>query len=379
MRRLIQMGLAVVIACMFGACATAQGPGPASTQAKQEKAFGAKVDAYARNLVATYHIPGAAVLVQKDGRTIASANLGHCNVEFQIPTSDRCIFHLASSSKIFAGTAIMRLAQQGRLKLDDPISQYLDALPENWRSATIRQIMNHTSGIPNFFEAPDYERLSPGDRWNLTPQQLIAFAASRPMDGKPGEKWTYAQAGPMLAGLIVERISGQSFAGHMQKTIFGPLAMTHTAYGDSSVLIRNRSATAYRWINGELRHHQYPFEPPTYPAGGLNSSAQDIARFFTALNSNALLTDASKADMWERARLTSGETRGYALGWDVQDHGGWTVVQHSGAGSVWLGYVPEQKLTIIFLTNLNGVSNEFERSLKPQNPIFGILDLYRAP
>jgi D-alanyl-D-alanine carboxypeptidase len=379
MRFFSRSALASAIFLTICTGATAQGPKPTSPKSHHQAGFRENVEKYVQKLVKTYRIPGATVLVQRNGRVLADFSFGNCNVEFRVPASDRCVFHLASSSKLFAGTAIMQLAQRGQLRLDDPISRYLEDLPPKWRGATIRQVMNHTSGIPNFFDAPDYLKLSPEERWKLTPQQLIGMASSRPMDAQPGEKWAYAQVGPMLAGLIVERISGKPFSQYMRDTFFQPLGMAQTAYGDSSVPIEGRSAMGYRWINGALRNHQYPYDPPMYPAGGLNSSAHDIARFFAALGSGRLLSESSKAEMWERAKLKSGETRGYGLGWDVQGQDGVKVVQHSGAGSVWLGFVPKENLTIILLTNLNGVSDEFERSLKPDNPVFGILDLYREP
>jgi CubicO group peptidase (beta-lactamase class C family) len=379
MRRFVRAILAGTIACAFGACATAQGASPAHVHSPQaDRAFQARVSAYAERMASTYRIPGLAVLVQRNGRTIASLNLGSCNLELRIPITDRCVFHLASASKLFAGTAIMHLAQQGRLRLDDPISNYLDGLPAAWQRATVRQLMTLTSGIPNVFEVPDFQRLSLEERWNLTPQQVIAFAATLPVTGQPGERWVYAQTGPMLAGLIVERVTGKPFAQYMQDEFFRPLGMQQTTYGDSSIIVPGRSATAYQWINGVLRAHPYPFEPYMYPAGGLNSSVHDLARFFTALSSSRLLSPSSKSQLWDRVRLGSGQAVNYAFGWDVREHNGVHVVQHSGAGSVWLGFVPEENLTLVFLTNLNGVERDFERSPDPDNPILALLDLYHG-
>jgi CubicO group peptidase (beta-lactamase class C family) len=176
--------------------------------------------------------------------------------------------------------------------------------------------------------------------------------------------------------MIVEKLSGKPFARYVQDRIFAPAQMTQTTYGDSSVIVPNRSPGAYQFIDGSLKQHFYPYPPVLYPAAGANSSLADLARFFAALDSDRLVNHALRTQMWTPTRLLDGKPVKYGLGWGLEDLNGHSIAEHSGAGSVWLAYIPDQRLAVVFLTNLNGVEHEFEKTLPHGDPILAIAERY---
>jgi len=274
------------------------------------------------------------------------------NVELSVPVTDKTVFEIGSISKQFVSTAVMILVQEDKLDLDDAIHRYLPDLPSEWLGVNIRQLLTHTSGIPDYEEIRTYDVYS----FRLTPEQVIQMAHSRPMDFTPGAGWYYSNTGYFLLSMIVERIECRPLGHVLGNRIFGPLEMTETRMSDPEAIIPNR-ASGY-WINkaGELINRNPTETSSTLGAGGLLTTVYDLAKWDEALYGDRLLSDESKSTMWESAvpaRYFDEETE-YGFGWFVSRYQG--LRSHSHTGQV-AGFVadfsryPDQEIAIIVLLN----------------------------
>ncbi len=302
------------------------------------------------------NIPGGLVAVATRGRIIHLKTYGMANAELAVPVTDSTVFEIGSISKQFVSAAVMLLVQEGKIGLDDPIHQYLSDLPSEWLGVTVRQLLTHTSGIPDYEEIRTYDVY----RFRLTPHEVIQIAHSRPMDFAPGTGWYYSNTGYFLLSMIVERIEGRPLGQVLKDRIFGPLEMTQTRMADPEAIIRHR-ASGY-WVNkvGELINRNPTEASSTLGAGGILSSAYDLAKWDESLYGDQLLSAESKVTMWTPAILPSGESTGYAFGWSVRRYKGLTSQSHSGqvAGFVAnFSRFPDQEVAIIVFLNRYRVSS----------------------
>lgn len=295
------------------------------------------------------NIPGGLVAVASRGRIIHLRTYGMANVELSVPVTDSTVFEIGSISKQFVSATVMLLVQETKLGLDDPIHQYLSDLPGEWLGVTVRQLLTHMSGIPDYEEIRSYDVY----RFRLTPEEVIQIAHSRPMDFAPGTGWYYSNTGYFLLSMIVERIEGRPLGQVLESRIFGPLEMTQTRMADPEAIIRHR-ASGY-WVNkvGELINRNPTETSSTLGAGGILSSAYDLAKWDEALYGDQLLSAESKATMWTPGILPNGNSTGYAFGWNVNPYKGHTSQSHGGqvAGFVanFSRFPDEEAVIIVFL------------------------------
>lgn len=304
------------------------------------------------------NIPGGLVAVASRGEIIHLRNYGLANVELAVPVSERTVFEIGSISKQFVSAAAMLLVEEGKLALDDPIHRHLPGLPSEWLGVTVRQLLNHTSGIPDYEEIRTYDVY----RFRLTPEEVIQIAHSRPMDFAPGTGWYYSNTGYFLASMIVERIEGRPLGQVLASRIFEPLEMTQTRMADPEAIIQHRAA-GY-WVNkvGELINRNPTETSSTLGAGGIVSTAHDLAKWDAALYGDKILSAGSKKTMWTAAVLPGGEDTEYALGWRVTPYEGLRSQNHSGqvAGFVAnFARFPDQEAAIIVFMNRYRVSSNY--------------------
>ncbi len=302
------------------------------------------------------NIPGGLVAVASRGRMIHLKTYGLANAELSVPVTNRTVFEIGSISKQFVSAAAMLLVEEERLGLEDPIHQYLPYLPSEWLGVTVRQLLTHTSGIPDYEEIRTYDVY----RFRLTPEEVIRIAHSRPMDFAPGTGRFYSNTGYFLLSMIVERIEGRPLGQVLESRIFGPLQMSQTRLADPEAIIPHR-ASGY-WVNkaGQLINRNPTETSSTLGAGGLLSSAHDLAKWDEALYGDELLTAESKVTMWTPAVLPNGENTGYAFGWSVRPYIGLRSQSHGGqvAGFVAnFSRFPEQEAVIIVFLNRYRVSS----------------------
>ncbi len=322
-----------------------------------------QMDARIREEMSENNIPGVLIGVASRGRLLHVQSYGMANVELRVPVSDSTVFEIGSISKQFVTAAIMLLVQDGRLGLDDAIHEYLSDLPSEWLGVTVRQLLTHTSGIPDYEEIQTYEAY----RFRFTPEQIIRVAHSRPMDFEPGTGWYYSNTGYFLLSLIVERLEGRPLGHVLRSRIFEPLGMGQTRLADPEDIIPHR-ASGY-WVDRmgvELMNRDATQPSSTLGAGGILSSVHDMTKWDEALYGEGILTDASKTAMWTPAVLPNGENTNYGFGWGVREYRGHRALSHTGMVAGFVANfmrLPEQELAIIVFVNRYRVSSSRFRDI----------------
>jgi CubicO group peptidase (beta-lactamase class C family) len=333
------------------------GAATASAQLVQPSAEAlAELDRWVQTYLDENNVPGGLVAVASRGSIVHLKSYGMANVELSVPVTDSTVFEIGSISKQFVSAGVMLLVQENRLGLDDPIHQYLPDLPSEWLGVTVRHLLTHTSGIPDYEEIQTYDIYG----FRLTPEQVIQFAHSRPMDFAPGAGWYYSNTGYFLLSMIVERIEGRPLGQVLQSRIFEPLGMTQTRMTDPEAIIVHR-ASGY-WVNkvGELINRRPTETSSTLGAGGILASAHDLVKWDEALYGDQLLSAESKTTMWTPVVLPNGESIGYGFGWGVGEYRGLTSQSHGGqvAGFVAnFSRFPDQEAAVIVFLNRYRVSS----------------------
>jgi D-alanyl-D-alanine carboxypeptidase len=296
------------------------------------------------------HIPGLSLVVVKDGKVIKSHGYGLANVELNVSASPDTVYPIASVTKPFVASAILLLRQDGKIDLEDKISKYVDNTPDTWKDITIRNLLSHTSGLPDVWNDLHMDNHNP-----TTPEKIVQFVAAAPLSFVPGEKWDYSNTGYIVLAMIVQKVSGKPFDAFLAERVFQPLDMTATRLFNPDDIVPNRAA-GYRWKDKNLRNSEN-VDPSVENEGdgGLLSTVLDLAKWDAVLDTNELLSSSSRDAMWTKVKLNNGSTWSYGFGWYVNNINGHKCVFHSGSrpgfGAVIWRY-PDDKLTVIILENL---------------------------
>jgi CubicO group peptidase (beta-lactamase class C family) len=313
-------------------------------------------------------IPGMAVVVIKNGQVKVLKGYGLADINTKAPVVPETKFPIGSLTKQFTAMAIMMLVEEGKVNLDKPISQYINNLPSKWAPLTLRQLLGHTSGMSD-----DYS-------WEKVKQAQDLIQSGKPeLDFPPGESWNYSNAGFLLTGVVIEKVSGQLYSDFVRDRIFTPLGMRETRAGLTPV---PNLASGYTW-NGGLAKLDLPKDRlipgvgDAHAAGNIISTASDMAKWLQSLDQGKLLKASSYKQMWTATTLKNGRGTEYGLGWGVGSFNGHSYTQHSGGVSGYsagLYRAPLDKLSVVVLTNnINAVgvgiatdiASIFEPSISP--------------
>jgi len=326
------------------------------------------IDVFLNNIMQQRNVPALQLSVVRQGKIVKLRSYGMANLENSIPATDESIFAINSITKAFVGVAIMQLAEEGKLKITDPISMYLDSLPVSWQKITLQQLLTHTAGLPEIFD--DSEQVFGGGDENLAWQKVITL----PLEFKAGEKFGYNQTGYVILGKIITKLSGMHFTKFIEQRQFNVAGMKLTRFGDSFDVVPN-SAGAYtmaknvggRWIRNDkpgIAYMQFPIFYRT--AAGILSTAKEMANWIIALQNGKLLKQKSSIDtLWTPAILNNGKiggfnqlTNGYALGWPTVTRAEHPAVGPVGGGRNGLFVYLKDDLSVVILTNLMGSNPE---------------------
>ena len=293
------------------------------------------------------------VLVARDAKVILNKGYASANLEWNVPNTPTTKFRLGSITKQFTAASILLLEERGKLKLEDPIKMYVPDAPSAWDRITIFNLLTHTSGIPNFTSLAGYKTLQLSDS---PPVKTIATVRDRPLDFFPGEKMSYSNSGYILLGYVIEKITGASYERFVRDNIFTPLGMKDSGYDSNSAIIERRAAgympspdgPSNAPINAGYIHMSVP-----HAAGALYSTTEDLLRWEQGLFGGKVVSAASLK------KMTTPFKNNYALGVVVQTVGGRTVINHGGGidgFNTFLAYYPDDKLTVVVLSNINGTA-----------------------
>lgn len=309
------------------------------------------VDDYVRAQLESRHLPGVSVAVVKDGRIVRAEGYGLANLELRAPATSQTVYEIGSISKQFAADAILLLVEDGKLRLDDPLSKYIDETPAAWSAITLRHVLTHTAGLADF----DTGNIGFSYRREYTPREFIDLLAKQPLQFAPGERWNYTNAFPLL-GIVVERVSGQSYPAFVQARIFKPLGLESARFKTAGEVVPHR-ADGYLFKEGTFRHGEMLRPAVIAPNGGVMMNVVDFAKWDIALTRGRLLRPESLKAMTTPVRLNDGRTVSHGLGWFMDQfnghrfgaHWGTTVTGHS---AVIRRYV-DDGVTVIAMANVD--------------------------
>jgi D-alanyl-D-alanine carboxypeptidase len=316
-------------------------------------ATAAKIDAAAEQALADSGAPSVSLAVVKDGRIAYVHAYGNARLNPATAASPEMRYSIGSVSKQFMAAAILMLAEDGKLSLDDKVGRYLPSLTRA-NEITIRQLLTHTSGYQDYYPL-DY--VAPFMQKPVTADEILKTWAGKALDFDPGTRWQYSNTNYVAAGRILERVTGMSVSAFLRARIFGPLRMTSVIDLDEKSLTDSDAAGHTRFGLGPAR----PVAPEgrgwLFAAGELAMTAQDLARWDISLIEHKLLKPKSLDAMMNPVRLANGAPTGYALGVGVSDADGHPMLRHGGAvsgfvslNSVW----PDAKAAVVAFANMDG-------------------------
>lgn len=296
------------------------------------------------------NIPGMVLATIKNGSIDRVITSGSANLDLEVSVTRETVFEIGSMTKAFTAELIMMLEESGKLSVEDKISKYIDSSPETWKDITVRHLLTHTSGIPNYTSLRPELILSAK---RITYEEMFELVKDRKLDFNPGEKYQYSNTGYYLLGKIIEKTSEKSYSDFLTEKILAPLGMANTYPQRPRSVIKNR-ATGYMYFG--VSPSLMPFIDPVgaYAAGNLVSTVDDLAKWDKALLDGKLLKPESRAKMYAITPIKN-DVSTYAFGWDVSEIAGHKAMQHGGGTGGFSTYIlrlPDDKLSVVVLSNL---------------------------
>jgi CubicO group peptidase (beta-lactamase class C family) len=309
------------------------------------------VDEYVRAAMHDLHVPGLSLAVVRDGKVVKARSYGLASLELNRPVSRETVFEIGSLTKQFTAAAVLMLVEEGKVALDAPLSTYLGGVPPSWGGVTIRHLLTHSSGIPDYLGMPGFADISfPGLSHREIAQVFFEKLSSQ---FAPGATWAYSNTGYLLLGNVIEAASSRAYFDFLRERIFVPLGMRATRPSTPVDVIPNR-ASGYEWRDGAFENRPALTEN-AYAAGAIVSTVGDLVKWDAALSRGRLLTEASRRAMWTAHPVALGVPPfDYGFGWFLDTVHGGSVILHSGGtpgfSSVLHRFV-EPRVSVILLAN----------------------------
>ena len=274
------------------------------------------------------------------------------SLEFGVPMQPEMVFRIGSISKQFTAAAILLLSERGKLALTDDIRKYLPNYPTHGASITIEHLLTHTSGIKSFAELPSF---TPEPATDISPAQVLEQFKNLPLQFQPGTQSHFSESGYLLLGVIIEKVSGEPYEKFLDQNIFQPLGMTHTGISRRDRFVAGR-VVGYTQKGLEFVEAPYVSVMPYLASKALESSADDLAIWASAMDDGKLLRKESWQRMFTAYRLKDGSSSGYGYGWLTGEFAGQALATHDGKMNGFTDTIfrlPGERLTVIILTNQN--------------------------
>jgi D-alanyl-D-alanine carboxypeptidase len=307
-----------------------------------------QIDDFVRERMKEFSVPSVSMAVVEDGKVTKIASYGLADPARGTRATPDTVYKIGSVSKQFIATAIMLLVQDGRLKVDDPISRYLEGTPPAWQPITIRHLLTHTSGILRESPAFDPHKVK-------SDAEVVKAAYGEPLRFPVGTKWEYCNVGYFALAEIITKVSGQPWTQFMHERVFKPAGMMVTAPTNITPTLPNRA------LGYAGKDNQRPAEEfvALRPSGAFLSTVEDLAKWDALLYTNKLLSEASRREMTTPARLNDGTATFYGFGWNIQTlKNGRHVVAHGGSLPGFRAHFARftnERVTVIVLTNADDV------------------------
>ncbi len=333
----------LILVAFATSCSSAPAPPPASE-------FETWVDALAAETLRDGLVPSVSIAIARGQNTVLEKTYGRADIENNVPAGNDTIYRIASITKQFTAAAILRLVEQGRVDLDADITKYIPEFHTRGKHITIRQLLNHTSGIQNITNLP---ALDSKVRLDLTDAEILAIFQDEPLNFQPGANFLYNNSGFNMLAMVIERISGQSITEHLQRSMFEPLGLRSTSVCDETRVVPHR-AHGYIVAKGQLLNAPFISHDLPKGAGNLCSTAHDLVLWAQALGSGKVVSPESYKVMTTPGTLGDGRPIGYGLGLFLSEFGGQVEISHGGdfgSFTAFLAWYPAENVAIAVLQN----------------------------
>lgn len=300
-------------------------------------------------------------LVSEGGKVIYKKGHGMANMEWNIPNQPDTKHRLGSITKQFTAVLILQLVEQGKLKLDAPISTYLPDYPKPAADqVTIHHLLTHSSGIPNYTSFPNF--FKDMSKNNYTPEAFVKVFCDLPLEFKPGERFAYSNSGYFLLGYIIEKVSGKTYETCLQENIFTPVKMYNSGFDHPQTILKNRAA-GYEKNDGQYVNAAYIDMDIPYAAGSMYATVEDLYLWDQALYTEQLVSSKSKALLFGNQIPTRGGYYGY--GWNIDEipnvkpGENLKIIEHGGGINGFntiISRIPSDKNLVVLLNNTGGTA-----------------------
>jgi CubicO group peptidase (beta-lactamase class C family) len=310
----------------------------------------ARIDRIAAGVMEQRGVPSASVALVQGGKLVYTHAYGNAHINPDKVATPDMRYSIGSISKQFTAAAILILQEQGKLKLDDAVGKFVPGLTRG-DEVTIRQILSHTSGYQDYW--PEDYLMTPMMK-PTTAQAILDSWAKKPLDFEPGTQWQYSNTNYVIAGMIVERVSGQKLMEFLGEHIFHPLGMKSVWDTDQEKLTQTDANAYIRAALGPLRPAPKEGRNWMFAAGELAMTAHDLALWDESLIARSVLKPESYKEMFTEVKLKDGKGTHYGLGVEVLDHGGKLEIEHSGEVTGFVAdniVLPDDGVAVAVLTN----------------------------
>jgi D-alanyl-D-alanine carboxypeptidase len=331
---MIRMVLGVVLSVSAG-CAAAS----AQTVDTIDPLMKARVDAIAASVMKQRGVPSASVAVVQGGKLVYTRAYGLAHIAPDKAATAEMRYSIGSISKQFTAAAILILQEEGKLSLDDPVGKYVPGLTRGG-DVTVREILSHTSGYQDYW--PEDYLMKPMQQ-PTTAQEILDQWAKKPLDFEPGTQWQYSNTNYVIAGLIVEQVSGRKLMDFLEEKVFHPLGMRSVWDSDEAKLTQSDATPYIRYALGPLRQAPKEGRGWLFAAGELAMAAHDLALWDESLIAQKLLKPESYQEMFTEVKLKDGKGTHYGLGVEVGDLDGHRDISHSGEVT---GFVADNEVLV---------------------------------
>ncbi|HET9799898.1 MAG TPA: serine hydrolase domain-containing protein [Gemmatimonadaceae bacterium] len=352
---------------------------PASAGTPPRAALVARLDSIASAYVLEAPAAGVTVAVVRHGDTLLLKGYGERDRARNLPAEASTVYRIGSVTKQFTAAAVLKLVEEGKVRLSDPITTYLPQYPQ-WSAVTVRQLLTHTSGIPSYTSSPRWPARKAED---LTPAQIVEIVENDPFDFPAGTDWRYDNTGYVLLGMILDRVTGTPYASLMRREFFAPLGMSSATYCPSKPTDPSH-ALGYRF-EGEFEPAQYLSLTQPFAAGALCMSVPDYLRWQAALYGGKIVSAQSLALMAGPETLTAGPKKdsntGYGMGLMRGTVGRHPTIQHGGSINGFSSqqyWFPAESLSVVaFVNTVNAEQDWLVKNLA--SAVFGMPLTPRTP
>lgn len=366
MRRHLIVSAALVCFCCAGLAQTTTGASGSLVVDTIPSSLQSQIDTAAEQVLTKTGVPSASLAIVQHGAIVYTHAYGKAKLEPPVPATPAMRYSIGSISKQFTAAAILLLQQEGKLSIDDPVSKFLPNLTRA-NEVTIRMLLSHTSGYQDYWPE-DY--VMPPMLKATTSQYILDTWGKKPLDFAPGTKWQYSNTNYVIAGRIVEQVSGEPLMKFLQEHIFKPLDMRQVWNSDEKKLGDTDAEGYFRYALGPLRPAPKEGQGWMFAAGELAMPAYDLAQWDISIMDRSLLSQQSYDEMFAPVHLNNGDNSHYALGLFVRDMNGHAAFEHSGEVSGFVSenvVFPKDKAAIAVLTNQDAspAASGIARALAP--------------